>query len=192
MIEGIAETLFEYRFLGIFLLSLIANSIPFVGLPYLNVLVLMTPFMESWELAIVAVLSALGATLGKLVIYFLGRGVGHTLPEKSRENLFFFQKLLRRWGILAIFLFAASPLPDDVLYIPLGMAKYKLHHYFLAVLFGKVIVTSYALLAGKIAMDFIEFYTESFELSFAILFLATTIFTIFILKFNWKRFLEGE
>ncbi|MCX8172321.1 MAG: VTT domain-containing protein [Archaeoglobaceae archaeon] len=190
MIETIAETLIEYRFLGIFLLSIISNSIPFVGIPYLNFLVLITPFLELWELIVVAILSALGASLGKVVIYFLGRGIGYTLPEKSKENLFFFQQLLKKWGIFAIFLFAASPLPDDVLYIPLGMAQYRLYHYFIAVLCGKIVVTSYALFVGKVAMNVIEEVTRSFELSFVIFLIATTIFTIFVLKFDWKKFFE--
>lgn len=186
----IADTLIEYRFIGIFLLSLISNSIPFVGLPYLNFIVLMSPFLNQFEFVIVAVLSALGASLGKVVVYFLGRSIRFTLPETTKENLFFFQKLFRKWGIFAIFLFAASPLPDDVLYIPLGMAQYRLYHYFLAVFCGKLIVTSYTLLAGKVAMEFIDSFTNSFELSFTIFFLATIIFTIFIIKFDWKKFFD--
>lgn len=190
MIETIAETLIEYRFIGIFLMSLISNSIPFVGVPYLNFLILLTPFLNSWELLAVAVLSALGASLGKVVIYLLGRGIGHTLPEKTKENLLFFQRLLKKWGIFAIFLFAASPLPDDVLYIPLGMAQYRLLHYFIAVLCGKIVVTSYVMFAGKVGMEIIESYTDSFEFSFAIFLVATVIFTIFVLKFDWKKFFE--
>jgi len=192
MIELIGEGLLEYRFVGIFLLSLISNSIPFVGLPYLNVLVLVSPFLDRWEFLIVIIISALGASLGKVVIYFLGRGIGYTLPEKSKENLFLFQKLFRKWGIFAIFFFAASPLPDDVLYIPLGMAQFRLYHYFIAVFCGKVAITAYTLAVGKVAMDVIELFTHSFELTFAIFFFATTIFTIFLLKFDWRRFLDGE
>lgn len=190
MIESIAETLIEYRFIGIFLLSLISNSIPFVGVPYLNFIVLLAPFLDQFEFFLVALLSALGASSGKVVIYFLGKSIRYTLPEKTKENLFFFQRLFRKWGIFAIFLFAASPLPDDVLYIPLGMAQYRLHHYFLAVFCGKLIVTSYALLVGKVAIEFIDSFTDSLEVSFTIFFLATIIFTIFILKFDWKKFFE--
>jgi len=190
MLETLAQTLLEHKFLGIFLLSLISNSIPFVGIPYLNVLVLLTPFLDFWELSIVAVLSAFGATLGKVAIYFLGKGISLTLSEKSRENLFFFQKLFKKWGIFAVFLFAASPLPDDVLYIPLGMANYRLHNYFIAVLCGKLVVTSYVLVAGRTAMGIMEELTHNFELSFAILLLTTVVFTIFVVKFDWSKFFE--
>lgn len=190
MIESIAETLIEYRYIGVFLLSLISNSIPFVGVPYLNFLILLAPFLNFWELIIVALLSALGASIGKVVIYLFGRGIGHTLPEKTKENLMFFQRFIRRWGIFAIFLFAASPLPDDVLYIPLGMAQYRLLYYFLAILCGKILVTSYVLFAGKFGMQIIESYTENFEFSFAIFLVATIILSIFVVKFNWKRFFE--
>jgi membrane protein DedA with SNARE-associated domain len=192
MIEPIVEELLEYRLVGIFLLSLIANSIPFVGLPYLNVLVLLSPFLDRWEFYMVIIVSALGASLGKVVIYFLGRSIGYTLSEKSKENLFFFQRVFRKWGVFAIFLFAASPLPDDVLYIPLGLAQFRLYHYFIAVFCGKLVITAYTLAAGKVAMDVIELFTHSFEISFAIFFLATIVLTIFLLRFDWKKFFDRE
>ncbi len=161
-------------------------------MPYLNFLVLLRPILDRWEILIVTIISALGASLGKVVIYFLGRGISYTLSEKSKENLFFFQRLFRKWGIFAIFIFAASPLPDDVLYIPLGMAQFRLYHYFMAVFCGKLVITAYTLAVGRVAMDVIELFTRSFELSFAIFFFATTILTIFLLKFDWKKFFEGE
>lgn len=190
MIETIAETLVGYRYIGVFLLSFISNSIPFVGVPYLSFLILITPFLNFWELILIGILSALGASLGKVVIYLLGRGISYTLPEKTKENLLFFQKLLRKWGAFAIFLFAASPLPDDVLYIPLGMAQYKLIHYFIAVFCGKLVVTTYVTFFGRFTMDLLEGFTDNFEFSFIVLFMATMIFTLFVVKFDWKKVFE--
>jgi hypothetical protein len=41
-------------------------------------------------------------------------------------------------------------------------------------------------------MDVIELFTHSFEISFAIFFLATLVLTIFLLRFDWKKFFDRE
>lgn len=181
------DFLIEYRYPGIFLISLISNSIPFVGIPYLNFLVLLSPFLGFYESFVIAFFSAVGATLGKVVIYFIGRGISFTLSEKTKRNLEFFEKLFQRWGFFAVFFFAASPLPDDVLYIPLGIARYRILHYFLAVLSGKVVVTTYVIFAGKFASFVMGEIFHDTVLTFAIFFIATTIFTVIILKIDWKE-----
>lgn len=68
--------------------------------------------------------SALGATLGKVLIYFIGKGFSKLLSQRSRKNLELFNKIAKKSLALAIFVFAALPLPDDVLYLPLGLTGF--------------------------------------------------------------------
>jgi len=56
-------------------------------------------------------------------------------------------KVFNRWGPFAIFIFALTPLPDDLLFIPLGMMRYS------------IVKTFVSALAGKIAMNFILAYS---------------------------------
>lgn len=190
MIEEILPKIAEFQYPGIFLISLISNSIPFVGLPYLNVLVILSPFLSFEEVVIVSIVSALGASIGKIVIYVIGAGMRITLSEKTKENLIFFEKIFRKWGFFAIFLFAASPLPDDVLYIPLGIAKYRISHYFLAVFFGKVVITSYVLFAGKITSEAMKELLGNNIISLLIFFSLTLVFSIVVIKIDWKKLFE--
>ncbi|TDA25248.1 MAG: hypothetical protein DSO01_07990 [Archaeoglobi archaeon] len=180
----------EFLYPGIFLISFISNSIPFIGIPYLNFLVVASPFLRIEEAAIVAVVSALGASLGKIVIYFIGAGVRMTLSERTKENLAFFEKIFEKWGVLAVFIFAASPLPDDVLYIPLGIARYKLLHFFPAVFCGKIVVTFLAIFMGKATYDSIKFLLGNDILSFAVFFLITTLLTFAVIRIDWKSVFE--
>lgn len=180
----------EFLYPGIFLISFISNSIPFIGIPYLNFLVVASPFLRIEETAIVAIISAFGASLGKIVIYFIGTGVRMTLSEKTKENLAFFEKIFEKWGILAVFIFAASPLPDDVLYIPLGIARYKLVNFFLAVFCGKIVVTFLAIFMGKVTSDAIKFLLDNDVLSLAVFFLITTLFTFAVIRTDWKSVFE--
>ena len=51
-----------------------------------------------------------------------------------------FQKLVKRYGGSAAFVAAATPIPDDLVYIPLGLAKYNPKRFFVATLLGKFVL----------------------------------------------------
>ncbi|MFN3384389.1 MAG: VTT domain-containing protein [Archaeoglobaceae archaeon] len=190
MIEELLPKIAEFQYPGIFLISLISNSIPFVGLPYLNILVILSPFLSFEEVAIVSIVSALGASIGKILIYVIGAGMRITLPEKTKENLIFFEKFFRKWGFFAIFLFAASPLPDDVLYIPLGIAKYRISYYFIAVFLGKLVIAGYVLAFGKITSGVMKELLGNNVFSLLIFFSLTLVFSILVIKIDWKKLFE--
>ncbi|MEM4522719.1 MAG: VTT domain-containing protein, partial [Nitrososphaeria archaeon] len=147
ILQILTELIKVYGYIGILIVSLISNSIPYVSLPYLALLVFMAPFIGSPLISVLV--SAFGETIGKVIILFLGRGFRTILSEKTKENLQFFNNLFKKWSFIAVFLFAALPLPDDVLYIPLGVSGYRLLPYFIAVFAGKIIVTGLAILFGK-------------------------------------------
>ncbi|MEM2120604.1 MAG: VTT domain-containing protein [Archaeoglobaceae archaeon] len=190
MVEEILTKLAEFQYPGIFLISLISNSIPFVGLPYLNFLFALSPFFSFEDLVVVSILSALGASIGKIFVYTIGAGMRLTLSEKTKENLMFFEKIFKKWGFFAIFLFAASPLPDDVLYIPLGIARYRISYYFLAVFLGKLVITSYVLVFGRITSGVIKEIVGSSFLGLLLFFSLTLLISVLVIKIDWKKLFE--
>ncbi|MEM0088237.1 MAG: VTT domain-containing protein [Archaeoglobaceae archaeon] len=190
MVEEILTKLAEFQYPGIFLISLISNSIPFVSLPYLNFLFALSPFFSFEDLVVVSILSALGASIGKIFVYTIGAGMRLTLSEKTKENLMFFEKIFKKWGFFAIFLFAASPLPDDVLYIPLGIAKYRISYYFLAVFLGKLVITSYVLVFGRITSGVIKEIVGSSFLGLLLFFSLTLLISVLVIKIDWKKLFE--
>lgn len=190
MIEEILTKLAEFQYLGIFLISLISNSIPFVGLPYLNFLFALSPFFSLEDIVVMSILSALGASIGKIVVYTIGAGMRLTLSEKTKENLMFFEKIFKKWGFFAIFLFAASPLPDDVLYIPLGIAKYRVSYYFIAVFLGKLVITSYVLAFGKITSGLMKELIGNSFFGLLLFFSLTLVFSVLVIKIDWKKLFE--
>lgn len=188
IVQVLTELIKIYGYIGILIVSLISNSIPYVSLPYLALLVFMAPFIGSPIIAVMA--SAFGATIGKVVILFLGRSFRTILSEKTKENLECFNNLFRKWSFIAVFLFAALPLPDDVLYIPLGLSGYKLLPYFIAVFAGKIIVTALAIFFGKAFIEIANSYLPS-EISFALLIIITVLITYVAIKVNWKNVVEA-
>ena len=49
-----------------------------------------------------------------------------------------FQKLVKRYGGSAAFVAAATPIPDDLVYIPLGLAKYNPKRFFCCYIIRKI------------------------------------------------------
>ena len=131
-----------YIALAIFVGSLVSNSIPFVGVPYLLGVGLAVSKMSFWDAVATIVLSALGASVGKVIVYLFGNAFRLKLGSEVKKNLEAFQSLFRKSLFIAIVIFAATPLPDDVLYITLGITRYPLLTYFVAVFIGKVVMTA--------------------------------------------------
>lgn len=174
--------------LGPLIISFISNSIPFVSLPYLLIILSYAiSYPGIYDKIIIIVSSALGATLGKLVIYTLGRGASRALGPVSRRNAELFSKIAKKSVTLAIFLFAALPLPDDVLYLPLGVTGFPILSYFLAVFLGKVFLKSAVVFYGSIFTVFSDAQGYQTVPFFAFI---SILITYYIIKIDWTKVLE--
>ncbi len=176
--------------MGPLIISFVSNSIPFVSLPYLLIILsyaISYPGIN--DKIIIIVSSALGAALGKLVIYALGRGASRALGPVSRRNVELFNKIARKSVTLAIFLFAALPLPDDVLYLPLGVTKFSMPSYFLAVFLGKVFLKSAVVFYGSI---FTVFSDEQAYQAVPLFVFISIFITYYIIKIDWTKVLEAH
>ena len=116
-----------------------------------------------------------------------GMAVSRIISKEIEENLKIFARIAKRSLFLAIFLFAALPLPDDVLYIPLGMAKYSLIRFFIAVFLGKTIITFMSLAFGSAYGELTESYNVNPLLSIVVFGVATVFFSIIIARMDWIR-----
>jgi len=83
---------------------------------------------------------AIAASLAKTAHYYVASYVGARTGSKS-EKLGSYGRRLGRWGALAAFVVAASPIPDDPVVIPLGMTRYPPAKFFTAYLTGKTLIS---------------------------------------------------
>jgi membrane protein YqaA with SNARE-associated domain len=115
--------------------NLIASSTVIFPVPFFAVYAYLATFLNP---ILLAVISAFGSALGEFVSYTLGYA-GSDLLKKSK-----YFKLAKRWfkrnGALTIFLFAATPLPDDVVGLVAGAANYNRSKFFIACLIGKLLM----------------------------------------------------
>jgi hypothetical protein len=170
-----------------------------------NEIMLTFPFWM--EIMGIAIAGGLGSVLGELTSLLLGKGakilVEKTEKEsKTLENVKGFGKLILekpKGMYLYVFIAAALPIPDDPLWIALGMSekKYKLTKLIIVGWAGKTITTTfYVMLPIMIILGFtasgIEVNDTSTVITEAIMLLVTLTIMLFILGFNWNKFLEDK
>ncbi len=125
---------------GVFLLSFIGASSVIFPIPYTTGLLVIgaTGYFNSYLLAVAA---GLGAGVGEFVGYsvgYAGRGfTGEEYEEKFEAML----RIFKRYGPPAVFVFALTPLPDDLLFIPLGFTRYSFWKAFIPCILGKFLMS---------------------------------------------------
>lgn len=189
---NIAATL-GYGYIGIFALSFAASLIVFVPIPYFIPVAVAAIFLDP---NIVSLSSAVGATMAKVIIFrgaYLGRRFLH---EDTRQRLRPFEKLVSKYGWIAAFIAAATPIPDDIVYIPLGFTKYSLWRFITATFIGKLTLTLFIAWGARLSVvhirPFIHIETDPvFVIITTVILVAISLVTVFvILRLDWSRILK--
>ena len=107
-----------------------------------------------------------------------------------------FQKLVKRYGGSAAFVAAATPIPDDLVYIPLGLAKYNPKRFFVATLLGKfVLYYVIVLISHYMGLSLLEPVLQQIDdplpvyIGIIALGIAMTVVVILLLRLNWEKIL---
>ena len=129
----------EVGYIGLALVSFIGSLIPFVPIPSFILLITMS-VGDQFNIHILAILAAITSTLAKQIIFYASYGGRKIISEKTKKRMLPFQRLVKRYGAGAAFFAAATPIPDDLVYVPLGLAKYNPRKFFVATLSGKLIL----------------------------------------------------
>jgi len=185
----------EVGYIGLGLVSFIGSLIPFVPIPSFVLLATMS-VGEQFDIHILALISAFTATIAKQIIFYASYGGRRMISEKTKKRMKPFQKLVKRYGGSAAFVAAATPIPDDMVYIPLGLAKYNPKRFFIATLSGKIVLCYViVLISHYTGLSILEPILEDIDDPFAIyagiiVFGAImTAIVILLLRLDWARIL---
>ncbi len=119
---------------------------------------------DQFDIHILALSSALLSTIAKQIIFYVSYGGRKIIGEKSRQRMKPFQKLVKRYGAGAAFFAAATPIPDDLVYVPLGLAKYNPKRFFIATLTGKIVLHYViVLIAHFLGLSLVEPFLEDID-----------------------------
>lgn len=143
-----------------------------------------------------AILSALTATAAKQIIFYISYEGRRIISEKTRKRMRPFERLVKRYGAAAAFFAAATPIPDDLIYVPLGLAKYNPKRFFIATLTGKLVLSySIVFISHHLGMSLVEPYLEnitdvtSVYIGIIIFGAMMTLVVVLLLRLNWEKIL---
>ena len=185
----------EVGYLGLTIVSFFGSLIPFVPIPSFVLLATMAAG-EQFDIHVLALIGALTTTAAKQIIFSVSYGGRKIISEKTKKRMRPFQKLVKRYGATAAFVAAATPIPDDIVYIPLGLAKYSPKKFFVATLSGKIVLCyAIVLISHYMGLSLLEPVLQDIEdplpvyVGIIILGIAMTVTVILLLRLNWERIL---
>ena len=182
-----------YGYFGIFVISLIGAMSIFFPIPYTVVIFALG---ERFEPLWIAVAAGIGSAIGEFSGYLLGLGGRKVISEKYKKKMDFLVKVFNKYGAITVFLFALTPLPDDLLFIPMGVMRYSIIKAFIPALIGKFCMNLIVAYSGRFSIQIIRdiFGVESDWVSATIgmviaIILLIVVFVI-MFKVNWEKYFE--
>ena len=140
-------------YLAVFAIVLGVNLMPAFGPPTWTILVLYR-FQSDLNPVALVIVGAVAAASGRLALGYATRAIRGKFSQKRRKSLDAMRKRLerhRRTGLLALFLFALSPLPSAQLFEAAGITGIKLPPLTAAFFCGRLV--SYSIyMAGASAL----------------------------------------
>jgi membrane protein DedA with SNARE-associated domain len=184
----------ELGYIGILLVSFVFSLIPFVPIPYFPLLITAS-FNSNFNPHIIALASALGIVAAKTIIFFISYYGRKILSHKTKKRMRPLQNLVSRYGWFGAFIAALTPIPDDIIYIPLGLAKYSPWKFATATFAGKLLMNE-SIVWGSIFLGrpFVEDILSADTTDRTSLIIAAIVSTAvlavvvyFSLKIDWAR-----
>jgi len=185
----------EVGYIALSLVSFFGSLIPFVPIPSFVVLATMA-VGEQFNIHILAIVGAVTATFAKMIIFYVSYGGGKILSDKTRKRMKPFERLVKKYGGAAAFVAAATPIPDDLVYIPLGLAKYNPRRFFVATLAGKFVLSYIiVIIAHYVGLSILDPLLENIEststiyLGMIVFAVILTVMIILLLRLDWEKVL---
>ena len=177
------------------LVSFFGSLVPFVPLPGFLLLATMS-IGTQYDLHILALISAVSATAAKQIIFFVSFKGRRIIGEKTRKRMRPFERLVKKYGAAAAFVAAATPVPDDIIFVPLGLAKYNPKNFFISTLAGKIVLSySIVFLYHYLGLSLVEPLVKDLDsatpvyVGIIIFGVMMTVVIVLLLRLDWARIL---
>ena len=149
----------EAGLLGIFLASMFSH-LTVIGrdlfVPaFINLMVLYNPLVLGFS-------AGLGAALGEVTTYYWGMGIQEAFQENSQSSVV--TKWIKKYGLIAILLVAASPLPDTPIVLLAGTARFPFKKFLAIQIIGKTTYYSLGAVLGNVVFLGLSNYVEEWIL----------------------------
>ena len=177
------------------LVNFFGSLIPFVPLPGFLLLATMSIGNE-YDLHILALVSAVSATAAKQIIFYVSFKGRKIMSKKTLKRMRPFQRLVTKYGAAAAFVAAATPMPDDIIFVPLGLAKYNPKKFFISTLVGKIVLSySIVFLYHYLGLSVVEPLVKDLDnatpiyIGVIVFGIMMTLVIVLLLRLDWARIL---
>jgi membrane protein YqaA with SNARE-associated domain len=185
---------------GSLIVSFLGNATILFPFPYIGVPFILGGLRDGltneflFDPWLVGLVSGFGAMLGELTGYAIGYGGGSLIEVEKRNSFRDFVQRYPRLTPIVLWFLAATPIPDDVLVVPLGAAKYPWWKVAIPQLVGKSMFLMAIAWTGRLGLAWIGDFlggldptsvvTKSIEVAGFLL----VILAIYIMvKVNWPE-----
>jgi len=138
----IFEIFGQYSYFGIFLVLIGVNASPILMPPSWIILTSFYLLDPTLNVILLAVVGATGATIGRFFLKKISGYFRRFATEEQKSNLDIIGDYLnnKKYGyVIASFLFGATPLPSNMLFITYGLMRAKSIGIYIGFWFGRII-----------------------------------------------------
>ncbi|MFB5637024.1 MAG: hypothetical protein ACE5RF_01310 [Nitrosarchaeum sp.] len=162
----IFEIFAELSYFGAFLVLLGINAVPILMPPSWIILSTFHAFDPGLNLIVLSVVGATGSTIGRFILKNISSYFRKFVGPEQKSNLDIIGDFLNRkkYGyVLVSFLFAATPLPTNMLFITYGLMKAKSIGLYVGFWFGRALSYYVMLSISEVVLTpFLQIFEERY------------------------------
>lgn len=189
--------LYEYfGYTGVFLMSFAIGILFFLPIPYFPV-PLIASLNENLNPHLISLSGCIGAVSSKMIIFYLSYSGRNFIANKSKGKISSLQVFISKYGWIAAFVAAVTPISGSLIYITLGLSKYKPWKFALAIFAGELLyneaIVWIGIFLGRPAIERIisdATGTDSFQsvILWVIFSCASVLVALYLLvKLDWNK-----
>lgn len=183
----------QFGYFGVFLASFIGTASIIIPIPY--TLLILSLGIAGFDPLMLTIACGLGSAFGEFTGYALGYYGRKILSNERQKKMNYLVQVIGHYGPIAIFIFALTPLPDDLLFIPLGILRYNVLQAFVPAVLGKLLMSFILAYFGKKYGEFLTlaFGGEAGWITTAITAITAILLIVIIIsiyKIDWEKVLQ--
>jgi membrane protein YqaA with SNARE-associated domain len=138
------DNMTELGLIGVFVIALISNSSLLIQVPYTLPMLSVAAYSDNLpELLALGIATGMGAGIGEIVSYAIAYNIAAHIKELSKSSFFrWIRDTIDRHPTsipLFVFLGAVTPIPDDIVVMPLAVINYPIRKLMLPMFAGKIV-----------------------------------------------------
>lgn len=179
----------QFSYFGIFLLLVLVNTAPILMPPTWLILVSFYALDETLSPIFLAVIGATGATVGRVALLYASGFFRKFMSEERKSSLDGIANYLKSKKLgyfTASFLFAATPLPSNMLFIGYGLMKAKSVQIYLGFWLGRAISYYVMISISKVVLISFAKLFEDRLLGIILVDILSVALLVFFACINWN------